>query len=425
MSTAQQLFDFIAASPTAYHTVATLRERLGAAGYTELPEEGDLALTDGGKYFVTRNGSSLIAFRYRAANTGYMIAAAHGDSPAFRVKPCAETVSAYTRLEVEGYGGMIHYTWLDRPLSVAGRVVVRTPAGVASRLVNWQEDMLVIPSVAIHMNRAVNDGYKFNPAVDMLPTLGGADRAGSFLPALASAAGVAEGDILGHDLFLYNREPGRCICGGAYILSPRLDDLACVFAALCGFLSATPSGATPVLAVFDNEEVGSATKQGAASTFLHDVLSRISGGEAKYRTDLRHSFMVSADNAHALHPNHPELADRDHAPLLGGGVVVKYNANQRYTTDGISDALFTEICRRAGVPVQRYCNRADIPGGSTLGSISNTRVSVPTVDIGIAQWAMHAATETASAADLDAMVQALCAFYSHAVRCDGEGFQIL
>ncbi len=414
----KDLFDFIAASPSAYHTVDTARRRLLAEGYTELSEGARPTLKEGGKYFVTRNGSSLIAFRYHGEADGFLLTASHTDSPSFRVKMSAESVGAYTRIETEPYGGMIYYTWLDRPLSAAGRVFVRTADGMEERLVDLDDDLLTIPSVAIHMNRAVNDGYKWNPAVDLLPLYGTAEAKGGFLAAIADAAHAPVGDILTHDLFLYNREYGRRIGkNGSLILVPRLDDLGCVFASLEGFLAAKETGKIPVLALFDNEEVGSETKQGAASTFLFDTLRSIAKDDLSAM--LYHSFMVSADNAHAKHPNHPELADADNAPVLGGGVVIKYNANQHYTTDAYSDAFFRTVCERAGVKTQRYCNRADIRGGSTLGSISDTRVSVPTVDIGLPQLAMHSATETAAASDLDDMIAALTAFYSAAPKREG------
>ncbi len=416
---AKNLFDFIAASPCAYYTVDTVRRRLLSEGYTELSEGESTPLADGGKYFVTRNGSSLIAFRYHTEAKGFLMCASHTDSPSYRVKMSAETVAAYTRIETEPYGGMIHYTWLDRPLSVAGRVFVRTAEGMEERLVNLDRDLLTIPSVAIHMNRAVNEGYKWNPAVDLLPLYGTADAAGGFAAELADAAGAPAADILSHDLFLYNREYGRRFGkDGTLLLAPRLDDLGCVFASMEGFLAAEESREIPVLALFDNEEVGSETKQGAASTFLHDTLRRIAKHDLSAM--LYQSFLVSADNAHAKHPNHPELADADNAPTLGGGVVIKYNANQHYTTDAYSDAFFRTVCERAGVPTQRYCNRADIRGGSTLGSISDTRVSVPTVDIGLPQLAMHAAAETAASADLDAMILALTAFYSSSFTREGQ-----
>jgi aspartyl aminopeptidase len=413
MKHTEGLFEFIKNSPSAYHAVNTVREMLEAEGYTELYESDRWKLAVDGKYYVIRNGTSLIAFRTVRDARGFMICASHSDAPTFRVKITPEAVGAYTRLEVEKYGGMIYYTWLDRPLSVAGRVILRTPDGVESRLVNLDTDLLTIPSLAIHLNRGVNDGAKFNPAKDLLPLYSSGAEKGDLVKSIAEQLGVDIENILSHDLFLYNRDEGRRVGkDGEFILCPRLDDLGCVYTSTVAFLAARGAQSLPVLAIFDNEEVGSETKQGAASTFLRDTLLRISGSDQSLAVALENSFMLSADNAHAKHPAYPEMSDPDNAPVLNSGVVIKYNASQRYTTDGLSDALFRTVCKRAGVKVQTYCNRADLPGGSTLGSISNTRVSVPTVDIGLPQLAMHSANETAGAHDIDSMISAITEFYS-------------
>ena len=415
------LFDFIKNSPTAYHTVDTVKKMLDREGYQELYECDRWKLTVDGKYYVIRNGTSIIAFRTVKDARGFMIVASHSDSPAFRVKTTAESVGAYTRLEVEKYGGMIYYSWLDRPLSVAGRVLVRTNEGMEGKLVNIDSDLLTVPSLAIHLNRGVNDGAKFNPAKDLLPLYSLEGERGDLMRSVAENIGVRSESIIAHDLFLYNRDEGKRVGkNGEFILCPRLDDLGCVYTSTVAFIGADSSHAVPVLAVFDNEEVGSETKQGAASTFLRDTLLRISGSEPALGVALENSFMVSADNAHAKHPSYPEMSDPDNAPLLNRGVVIKYNASQRYTTDGFSDAFFRSICERAGARVQSYYNRADLPGGSTLGSISNTRVSVPTVDIGLPQLAMHSANETAGAYDLDEMVKALTEFYSSSLLKKGS-----
>lgn len=416
MAYVNELIDFIKASPSAHHTVDSVKRALLAEGYTELCESNPEAFSDGGKHFVIRGGSSIIAFKGKG--DGFMICASHSDSPCFKVKD--ELAGArYTRLATEKYGGMIHYTWLDRPLSIAGRVVVKTPTGVKSVLVNLDKAALTIPSVAIHLNRGVNDGYKFNPATDLLPLLGTAEAKGALMTALAAQANAKPEDIVSHDLYLYNAEEGRVIgINDELVLAPRIDDLGCVYASLRAFLDAPDSTSVSVLAVFDNEEVGSETKQGAASTFLDMTLSAIAGN--RYSSMLHNSFMVSADNAHAIHPNHPELYDGTNAPHLGGGVVVKYNANQRYTTDAISDGIFTTLAERAGAKLQKFSNRADMVGGSTLGSISNTRVSVSTVDIGLPQLAMHSATETAAVSDLTDMVKVLTALYSSSLERMGD-----
>ena len=423
MSYAQSLINFINNSPTAYHTVKTVKDALLNAGFTELCENEPLAFADGGKHFVIRGGSSVIAFKGKGS--GFMITASHSDSPCFKVKDELSTAH-YTRLATEKYGGMIHYTWLDRPLSVAGRLVVKTETGVKTVLVNIEKAVLTIPSVAIHLNRGVNDGYKFNPATDLLPLVGTTAAKGALMTAIAEQAGVPVDDIISHDLFLYNAEEGRVVgINDELILSPRIDDLGCVYASLEAFLNADSDNSVSVLAVFDNEEVGSETKQGASSTFLDMTLRAIAGNDGKYSSMLYNSFMVSADNAHAVHPNHPELYDGTHSSVLGGGVVVKYNANQRYTTDAISDAVFTTIAERAGAKLQKFSNRADMVGGSTLGSISNTRVSISTIDIGLPQLAMHSATETAAVKDLEDMVKILTELYSSRVEKHGEEIKIV
>ncbi len=414
-----ELFSFIKSSPSPYHTVATVKKALIADGHTELFSGDKWELTDGGKYFITSNGTSIIAFKYKKSANGFMIAASHSDSPSFRLKANNELNGAYTRLDVEKYGGMIYYTWLDRPLSLAGRVVVKTNDGIDTRLVNIDRDLAVIPSVAIHLNRGVNDSCALNPARDLLPLVASAEGKGNIMNGIASSAGVEASSVISHDLFLYNREEGRYIgASDEFILAPRLDDLECVFASLKAYTAARESDSIPVLAVFDNEEVGSETKQGAASEFLPDTLRRIAGDDIDKL--ISNSFLVSADNAHAKHPNHPELSDAENAPLLNGGVVIKWNANQRYTTDGVSDAVFSSLCERAGVKIQYYYNRADMPGGSTLGSIATTKVSIPSVDIGLPQLAMHSSMETAGAHDTAAMASALAEFYSTSILRKGE-----
>ena len=423
----QALFDYIAASPTAYHAVSHTAALLEEAGVQRL-DRGQ-ALLPGKRYYTTRNGSSLIAFAMPETKgvTSFRITAAHGDSPAFKVKENAELCDGRTlRLSVEKYGGMLCATWMDRPLSVAGRVTVRTAAGLSVRDVDLKIPMAVIPSVAIHMNRNANEGASYNPAVDMIPLCGEASDEGMLRRRIAEELGVSHEDILTTDLFLYNPDPGMEWSG--YVSAPRLDDLQCAYASLSAFLDAeteSNGAAVSVFCLFDNEEVGSQTKQGAASTFLYDTLTIICESAGMSHGDmtavLSNSFMVSCDNAHAVHPNHPEYQDRNHAVYMNGGVVIKYNANQRYTTDAVSAGIFSLICEGAGVPVQRYANRADMMGGSTLGSIANTKVSVNTIDVGLAQLAMHSAYETAGARDTAHLTGALKAFFATEIRFDGEG----
>ena len=425
----RELMAFLDESPSCYHAAAAAARRLEAADYRRLREEEPWCLEPGGRYYVVRGGASLIAFRVsRGDFPGFLLAAAHTDSPTFRVREAAEVPSAggCLRLSVEPYGGMIHRSWLDRPLSVAGRVMVRTEEGAAARLVYLDRDLLVIPSLAIHMDREMNKGVALKPNVDLLPLFGLGTEPGAFRRLIAQAAGAAAEDLLATDLYLCLRQPA--VLAGAreeLIVAPRLDDLQCVWGCLRGFLDAAEGGSLPVLALFHNEEVGSGTRQGADSTFLTDVLERICaalgrGREAWY-TAVANSFLVSADNAHAVHPAHPEYADPGEAPVLGGGLVIKYNANQRYTTDAESDALFRQVCARAGVPVQRYSNRADLPGGSTLGNLSTAHLSVRSVDIGLPQLAMHAACETAAAADTEALVRAMTAYYACTLRVTPQG----
>lgn len=432
ISAAKELLSFIDRSPSAFHTVKTAEEMLNAAGFTALFEGDAWELTPGGRYYVARNGSSLIAFQMPCRPlTGFSVAASHSDFPCFKVKEQGEILTGkFTRLNTEKYGGMICATWLDRPLSVAGRVIYEEEGTLKTALVNVDKDLLLIPNVAIHMNRTLNDGYKFNPAVDTVPLLGGScgsGGGGKFLAIIAESAGLSEKQILGADLFLYCRTPGS-IWGadGEFVSSRSLDDLQCAFASLKGLLEAEISpenGAVPVCAIFDNEEVGSSTKQGAGSTFLYDTLRRIAGnaGEEEFRRLLTSSFLLSCDNAHGVHPNHPEFSDGQNCVQLNGGVVLKFNAAQRYTTDAVSEAVVKYLCRKAEVPVQYYANRSDIAGGSTLGGIATTKVSIVSADVGLAQLAMHSCYETAGVKDTQAMIRLCKTLFSSSLQMRGDG----
>lgn len=402
------LFDFIEKSPTAFHAVGTIQEKLEKDGFKELLEQERWKIKCGGKYFVKRSGSSLISFIVPQKEIcGYHMVASHTDSPAFKIKPYPEitTEDTYVKLNTEKYGGMILSTWLDRPLSVAGRVFFERENGdIESSLVNIDRDLLVIPNLAIHMNREINQGYSYNPQVDMLPVF--TDKKGRSLgETVARELGIEKDKILSEELFVYVRQRG-CIVGekGQWIMAPRLDDLQCAYAAMKGMLQAKPINYIALSAFFDNEEVGSGTKQGADSDFLKQVIERIGEGlsfsEEEKERMLRKSFLISADNAHALHPNHPEKADLTNRPKLNGGIVIKYHGGQKYTTDGYSNAVLIQLCKKAGVEYQTYCNRSDIAGGSTLGNIATKHVSVPSADIGFAQLAMHSAVETAGKEDV-------------------------
>ena len=441
----KELKKFLDESPVGLYAAANIRRILLENGYTECQEGSEWKLVPGGRYFVMRNGSAVIAFQIPKEESwaGFQIAASHLDSPTFRIKSNAEIVveNRYVTLNVEKYGGMLLAPWLDRPLSAAGRVLVRTESGIETRLVNIDRDLMIIPNVAIHMNREINNGYKWDMKQDLRPLLAGvqapeaavtaADRSTEdigtiFRRLVADEAGVSPEDVLDTDLYLYNREKASVIgLNGEFISSGRLDDLQCAFGTLKGFLAARPEKSIAVYCAFDNEEVGSMTKQGADSSFLRCTLERISAAlgrsRGEFMASLSSSFMISADNAHAVHPNHPELEDPSHRPVPNGGIVIKYSANQKYTTDAVSGAVMKEICRKAGVPVQIFYNRSDLPGGSTLGNISTTQLSLNTVDIGLAQLAMHSAYETAGVKDTEYLARASEVFFSGALTGTGDG----
>lgn len=409
------LIDFIENSTDCWHTASTASDILSQNGFTHLEEGKKWGLVPGGKYYVTRNMSSLIAFVVPEGDiSGFMIAAAHGESPSFKIKSNPEIKDGkYIRLNTEGYGGPQLSSWLDRPLSVSGRVIIDTDNGLESRLVRLDRDSLIIPSLAVHINK---DSKDLNIMRDMPPLYALADNT-SFMQEIAEAANSTEDKILGFDLMLYSRDKGR-IWGrhNEFISAPRLDDLQCVYALLGGFIESLPSSATQIFCIFDNEEVGSGTKQGAKSDFLPSVLSRIceekSISYSEYARLLASSFMVSADNGHAIHPNRPDASDCANYPIIGGGVVIKYNASQKYTTDGVSEAIFKKICKKASVPYQVYANRSDIPGGSTLGNLLAEKTCINTVDVGLAQLAMHSAFETAGTEDTEYMKSAIREFYN-------------
>ena len=413
---------FLDSSHSVYHAAANVMTTLDREGYTQLSEGANWNLLPGGKYYVVRGGSAVIAFRVpQEAPQGFLIAASHTDRPSFKLKLTPELAGTYTRVSTELYGGAILYSWLDRPLSIAGRVLVETEKGAEVRLIDLDRDLLLIPSVAIHMNRQLNDGYKWNLTQDLTPLFGGKEDAGKLTEMLEKAAG---GKILSHDLYLYVRQKA-CVwgAGNQFISSQALDDLQCLYGCMQGFLKASTGRSIPVFCALDSEEVGSSSTQGAGSTFLEDTLFRIAEGLGRgYPQLLSQSFLLSADNAHAVHPNHPELADPANAPVMGEGIVLKFNTNLRYCTDALGAAVFRTVCKKAGVPVQSYYNRADIPGGSTLGHISISHVSVPTADIGLPQLAMHSSFETAHIRDSAYLQDAMAAFFGSTLSFSGSGF---
>ncbi len=429
----KQLFKFIENSPSCFHAIKTITEELKNEGFVEIKEKDTWQIEKGKKYYVTRNLSSVIAFKIPQNDfKSFHIVASHSDSPTFKIKANAEieVKNKYVKLNTEKYGGMICSTWFDRPLSIAGRILVKENNAVKTHLVNIDKDLVIIPNLAIHMNREVNDGYKYNAQIDMLPLYGDNSSKGSLMKTIAKEAEVEEESILGTDLFLYNRMNGTKIGSNEeYISSPRLDDLECAFTSLSAFLSENTSNSASVYCVFDNEEVGSGTKQGADSTFLYDVLRRINISLGKTEEDyyrlISSSFMVSADNAHALHPNYTDKSDLTNKVYMNDGIVIKYNANQKYTTDAVSASIFKTICDSVDVPYQTFTNRSDILGGSTLGNISNAHVSLNTIDIGLAQLAMHSTYETAGAKDVTYMIDAIKAFYNTSIEQVEDGQYIV
>lgn len=413
----RDLLHFISKSPSPFHAARGIKTAFVYDHAVELREEDDWEIEPGHKYVVTRNGSAVIAFAVpKEPARDFRIIAAHGDSPTFKIKEDPEIADGpYVRLNVETYGGMIMSSWTDRPLTVAGRVIVREKGALVPKLVCPGKPLLVIPSLAIHMNREVNQGYHWNAQKDLLPLWGPAGGL-SFMDVIAAEAKCAKEDILGHDLSLVSLVPGTMWgAENEYISSPRLDDLQCAFAAFRGYTMGKKEKHISVFALFDNEEVGSGTRQGAGSSFLFDTILRLSAAlgisQDRMLSMLARSFLISADNAHAVHPNHPAESDPVNRPVLNGGIVIKFNAQQKYCTDGWSAAHFRALCEEAKVPVQVFTNRSDHPGGSTLGNIAITKVGIPAVDIGLPQLAMHSSYETAGIKDTAYLVMAAAMFF--------------
>ena len=415
----KELCEFIERSPSCFHVVANFATLLTGCGFVQLSETERWNLEPGTDYFVTRNGSSIIAFRVPEQTfENFQIVAAHSDSPSFKIKenPDLEKEKCYVQLNVEKYGGMLCAPWFDRPLSIAGRVIVRNGGTCESQLLNFDRDLCLIPNLAIHMNREANTGMSYSIQKDMLPVLGDAGAKGMLNKLIAQELETDEENILAGDLFLYSRTP-YSIWGAQreFFSSTKLDDLQCAYSAMTALMDGTNDRSVCVAAVFDNEEVGSLTKQGADSTFLYDVLTRISKSlgmdDEEYHMAVAGSFLVSADNAHAVHPSHPDKADPVNKPHMNEGPVIKFNASQKYTSDSMSASVFREICAKADVPVQTFTNHSDVAGGSTLGNLSNAHVSLNAVDIGMAQLAMHSPYETAGVKDTAYLIDALTTFY--------------
>ncbi|MBU3213672.1 M18 family aminopeptidase [Clostridium estertheticum] len=412
---AQNLIDYIYDSPTAYHAVAKAKEDLSKAGFVEIKEEDKWELKKGGKYFVTKNDSALTAFvvgKGEIEESGFKIIGAHTDSPSFRIKPSPEMVvdNVYVRLNTEVYGGPILNTWMDRPLAIAGRVTLRSKDILhpETRLVNIKRPIMIIPNLAIHMNRNVNNGIELNKQKDLLPLLSmvneNLEKNNYLISAIAKELAVDLKEIIDFDLFLYEYEKGSIIgLNNEFISSSRLDDLAMVHAGISAISRGSSVQATNVIVCFDNEEVGSSTKQGADSNMLVDILERITISLHKNREEffraISKSFIISADNAHAVHPNSPEKNDPTNKPYINKGPVIKISASQSYTTDSNSDAVYELICEKASVPIQKFVNRSDARGGSTIGPISSTHLNIRSVDMGSPTLAMHSIRELGGVLD--------------------------
>ena len=424
----ESLLKFLNDSPCNFMAVETIKKELTANGFTELDASEKWNLRKGGKYFVTKNGSAIFGFTIGdrpVSETGFKIIAAHSDSPCFRIKPNPEMKGdGVLRLNTEVYGGPILYTWFDRPLSLAGRVMLDNPSDPLhpeTRLIDMKRPVMVIPHLAIHFNRAVNDGNKLSKQKDMLPIAaiinGNAEKDGFLLNKIAEELNVDKNRILDFDLLVYNYQKAeKAGFNNEFVCSGRIDDLSMAHAAMCALLDGTDTCRTKVMAIFDNEETGSGTKQGAASPVLANIMRRIAAaqnaGEEDFYRAVAKTFMISADNAHAAHPNYPEKYDPTNHPVMGGGPVIKINANCKYMTDANSSAVFIGLCKAAGVPYQFFVNHSDNAGGSTLGNILTSQIDITGVDVGNPIWAMHSAMETGSIDDHRNMIKVFTHFFS-------------
>lgn len=428
MKNYKDLASFLDASPVNFWAVRTVADCLEEAGFTELNMSDRWNLRPGSRHYVIKNGSAIFAFIVGSGGPAapFKIISAHSDSPGFRVKPNCEILCEgnIIKLNTEVYGGAILSTWFDRPLSLAGRAIVRTKDVLApeSRLVKIGRPVLTIPNLAIHFNRKVNDGVALSKQKDMLPVLGKADNKdhvkGTVLRLIARELNIDPSEIIDYDLSLFDTTPASYVgLNGEFITSGRIDDLSMVHAAMASMLDTadTADTSTRIIAIFDNEETGSGTKQGAASPIFDYVLRRISIGlgadQEDYFRAVADSFMISADDAHGIHPNYPEKHDPSNHPTLGGGPVVKINADCKYMTDADSAAVFSQLCERAGVHCQYFVNHSDSAGGSTLGNKLTSQIPLRGVDVGSPIWAMHSVRETASVSDHNDMIAVFSQFF--------------
>ncbi len=422
-----RLTEFLNASYTAYQATENARQLLLENGFLPLSETEDWALEENGKYFVERNGSSLVAFTVGALDDfSFKIVASHTDSPALKLKENAVSLTgAYAKLNAETYGGGIWYSFFDRPLKIAGRVVVNEGGILKSENVA-SEYFVTVPSLAVHMNRGVNEGFSVNAQTDLQPLFALSENGET--PDFLS--GITEKEVVSYDLYLVNADMpyvfGR---NGEFLASPRIDNLTSVCSSLEALTAHGESGGVCVAACLDNEEVGSQTLQGAGGDFLENVLRRIAYAlkfdDNEYYKALAASFLISLDNAHAMHPNHPEKCDPTNKTTMGGGVVVKSHANKAYTTDALSSAVIKTIFKKAGVKYQTFFNRSDMRSGGTLGAISLSHASILSADLGLAQLAMHSASECFAKADYEELLNGLTAYYSSNILFGENGVEIL
>lgn len=425
----KKLLDFIEKSPTAFHAASNLEEMLKKQGFITLSESQKWDLNPGCGYYFTRNSSSVVAFRIpkNVTDISYHITAAHLDSPALKLKPNFTLESGrYLKLNTEVYGGPILNTWMDRPLNIAGRVIVKDK-GLKTKLISFDKPMAIIPNCSIHYYPELNKGVALNAQVDLLPIYCDTkEKRIDLYDLVANKLNINKEDIISSDLYLAILDRG-CLGGtnNEFLMAPQIDNLECAYATMQGFIQGENENAINVVAEFDNEETGSRTRQGAASMMLADVLERISYSlglsSEEHKMALASSFIVSADNAHAFHPNYPSKYDPTNAVYMNEGIVIKSAARGSYTTDALSLAYFKSICDASGVKYQMNTNRSDVMGGSTLGAISLSNVSILSIDIGVAQLAMHSAFETAGSKDLEFLINALKRFYESSFKINKDG----
>ena len=432
-SNVEKIIALLNSSHSQFHVVKNIKNEVSKKGFVELDEKADWDIKRGGNYFVTRNNSSIIAFKIpeNCNDFSFSATATHNDSPTFKLKPNPLIKRGdLTLLDVEPYGGMIYSTWLDRPLSIAGRLMVEKDGHIEERLFDCDRPLLSIPNLAIHMNRSINKGYEYNPAEDLLPLFSSSfPIEKTFNDFLLEEMGTEDAKILSHDLFLYNRDEARLFGYQNELLSaPRLDDLSSVYSTLLGFLASRNSNRLSLFLSFDNEEVGSLTRQGANGTFFKDVYNRIVSSfglsDDKKAKSIANSILLSIDNAHANHPCHRSISDETTNVKLNGGIVIKYNANQSYTSDAPSSAIVKKIAMDNDIPYQEFTNRSDLKGGSTLGNISNSELSVISCDIGLSELAMHSSNETMGAKDLDYMSKFVARYFSSHIEMEGDKIHI-